>query len=324
VIWLAGWLAAQAWADVVVLKNGNEMEGLVQKADADEVVLDMGFGTTALPRRTVLRIKRSSPQDAEKLRGEHRRKFFDTGRWVPKSCQDLFTRYQEVGRSRETAGDAKKRRDGLTDEEAKLSADIGGLEGQARYDAWKRLQEIQTLLPAAEREMQAYFTKFKALEAAIPEAKAEGSEEEREFHARLAESVQEMEKDFNQDAIVSRKAGSHLVVQAVLDGRVPATLMVDTGASLTTISPRVAAQLTPVPGSESDGLTSMADGRRVKVRMFRVASLEVGRSKEEMVAVAVLPSPGNGVDGLLGMSFLEHFAVQVDASTGMLLLNRLK
>ena len=43
-----------------------------------------------------------------------------------------------------------------------------------------------------------------------------------------------------------------------------------------------------------------------------------------MVPVAVLPSPGNGCDGLLRMSFLEHFAVPVDASTGQLFLNRMK
>lgn len=321
---MAGLLAAQAWADVVILKNGNELEGVVVSANAGEVVLDMGFGTTALPKRSVLRIKRSTPKALARLRREHRKQFFDSGRWVPKSREALFVRYQEVGRARETALDAKKRRDALTEEEAKLNADMGELEGQARYETWKRLQKIQSLLPAAERDMQEYFTKFKALQAAIPSAASASSDEEREFHERLAESVKQMERDFNQDEIVSRLSGSHLIVQAVLDGRVPATLMVDTGASLTTVSPEVAAKLTPVPGSESEGLTSMADGRRVKVRVFRVASLEVGRSKEEMVAVAVLPSPGNGCDGLLGMSFLKHFAVQMDASMGQLFLNRLK
>ncbi|MBI5201976.1 MAG: clan AA aspartic protease [Elusimicrobia bacterium] len=320
---LAWLLAVPLWADVLVLKNGNEMEGLVVSTNAQEIVLDMGFGTTALPRRSVAKIRRSSPEDAERIHREHRKKFFDSGRWVPKSCEDVFARYTETGRAREAGTDAKKRRDSLTEEEARLSADLGGLEGQARYDAWKRLQEISTLLPAAEREMQAYFSKFKALESALPET-PKGTEEEKEFHARLTEAVAEMSKEFNQDTIVSRKSGSHLVVQAVLDGRVPCTLMVDTGASLTTISPAIAAKLTPVPGSESDGLTSLADGRRVKVKVFRVSTLEVGRSKEELVPVAVLPSPGNGVDGLLGMSFLEHFAVQVDAQSGQLMLNRLR
>ena len=323
-IWLAGWLAAVAFADVVVLKNGTEMEGLVLRMNADEVVLDMGFGSNNLPRRSVLKVKRSAPEANERLRREHRKKFFDSGRWVPKSRQALFERYQEVGRSRETANDARKRRDALTEEEARLRAGMGDLDEQAGYEAMRRLHQIQLLLPAAEGEMQAYFTKFKALEASLPALPPAGNEEEREFQEGLAESVRVMARDFNQDSIVSRKVGSHLVVQAVLDGRVPAMLMVDTGASHTTISPRVAAMLTPVPGSESDGVTTMADGRPVKVKMFRVATLEVGRSKEEMVAVAVLPSPGGGCDGLLGMSFLEHFAVQVDASTGKLFLNRLK
>ena len=82
----------------------------------------------------------------------------------------------------------------------------------------------------------------------------------------------------------------------------------------------VTAAIPPRPSA----LASPAAHRRVKVKVFRVGTLEVGRSKESLVVVAVLPPPGAGVDGLLGMSFLEHFAVRVDASTGQLMLNRLK
>lgn len=317
-------LALPVRADVVFLKNGNRLEGVVEKETADEVVIDLGPGTTSLPRRSVSRVKRSSPKELAALRREHRRKFFDSGRWVPKGGEDLFTRYQELGRSREKAMDARRRREALSEEQAQLSAELASLEGQARYEAWKRLQEIQGLLPLVERDMQAYFSRFKELGESVARAPAPESEDDVEFQANLRAALGELDKDFDGDAIVSRKSGSHLVVQAVFDGRVPATLMVDTGASLTTISPAVAARLTPVPGSESEGLSSMADGRRVKVKVFRVGTLEVGRSKEALVVVAVLPPPGAGVDGLLGMSFLEHFAVRVDASTGQLMLNRLK
>lgn len=317
-------LAAGAWADVVYLKNGNRMEGIVQSETAEEVVLDMGFGTTSLPRSSVARIKRSASKDRETLRRAHQKEFFDSGRWVPKGCADLFSRYQDVGRAREKAMEARRRRESMREEEARLSGELGGLEGRERYDAWRRLQEIQTLLPLAERDMQAYFTQYKGLEEAVAAAPAPADGEERDFREQLGDSLKRLVKDFDQDSIVSRRSGSHLIVQALLDRRVPATLMVDTGASLTTISPAIAAKLAPVPGSESEGLSSMADGRRVKVKIFRVGSVEVGRSKEELVPVAVLPPPGPGVDGLLGMSFLEHFAVQVDGATGQLLLNRLK
>lgn len=317
-------LAVQGWADTVVLKNGNEMEGIVQSATAQEVVLDMGFGTTSLPRRSVARIVRSKAPERERILREHRRKFFDSGRWVPKGRRELFERYQEVARAREKATDAKKRREGLAEEEARLTEELPGLEPYARIEAWRRLQLVQAALPAVERDMQAYFTKFKDLEVAAGSAPPPGDAEEREFHDRLREALTEMADDFDRDAIVSRRSGPHLIVQAVLDGRVPATLMVDTGASLTTITPELAAKLTPVPGSESTGLTTVADGRRIPVKMFRVSSVEVGRSKESLVAVAVMPTPGPGLDGLLGMSFLEHFAVQVDGATGRLMLNRLK
>ncbi|MBI4346220.1 MAG: clan AA aspartic protease [Elusimicrobia bacterium] len=317
-------LAVHGWADTVVLKNGNEMEGIVQSANAREVVLDMGFGTTSLPRRSVAKIVRSKAPERERILRDHRRNFFDSGRWVPPSRRELFERYQEVGRAREKATDAKKRREGLAEEEARLTEELPSLDFYPRIEAWKRLQEIQATLPSIERDMQAYFMKFKEFETAAGAAPAAAEAEEREFDQRLREAIAEMDKDFDRDAIVSRRSGAHLIVQAVLDGRVPATLMVDTGASLTTITPEVAAKLTPVPGSESAGLTTVADGRQVKVKVFRVGTLEVGRSKEGLVAVAVMPAPGPGIDGLLGMSFLEHFAVQVDGPTGRLMLNRLK
>lgn len=317
-------LAVLASADTVYLKNGNELEGIVQKQGQAEIVLDLGFGTMSLQRTDVARIRRSAPKERAELKREHRRKYFDTGRWVPSVYKDLFGRYQELGAAREAAREARSRRDALLQEQGGLATELPRLEGRTRYDSLVRLREIETLLPFAEREMQAYLSKYKAFEEHLAEAPEPSTAEAKEFREHLARSLREMSQEFDLDEIVSRREGSHLVVQALVDGKVPATFLVDTGASLTTISPQVAERLTPLPGSEGSGVSTLADGRRSKVRTFEVARLEIGRSRQERVRVAVMPAPGRGVDGLLGMSFLEHFAVQVDVPAGKLLLNRMK
>lgn len=317
-------LSGPASADTVHLKNGNELEGLVQRQTAGEVILDLGFGTMSLQRSDIARIRRSSPKERAELKREHRRKYFDSGRWVPAEYKDLFTRYQELGAAREAAREARSRRDALIQEQAGLAMELPRLEGRSRYDSLVRLREIETLLPFSEREMQAYLSKYKAFEEHAAAAPEPATPEAREFREHLARSLREMSQEFDQDEIVSRKEGSHLVVQAMIDGRVPAAFLVDTGASLTTISPALAERLTPLPGSEGSGVSTLADGSRSKVKTFEVASLEIGRSRQERVRVAVMPAPGRGVDGLLGMSFLEHFTVQVDIPAGKLLLNRMK
>lgn len=317
-------LAQTAWADTIHLKNGNQLEGLIAKETRAEIVLDLGFGTMSLQRSDVARIQRSSPKGRAELKRIHRHKFFDSGRWVPSEYKDLFARYQELGAAREAAREARGRRDALLEEQSDLVQEMPRLDGQARYDSIRRLREIDTLLPFAERDMQAYLTRFKAFEEAAAAAPEAASPEAREFRERLAQAQAEMAAEFDKDEIVSRREGSHLIVQAMLDGKVPATFLVDTGASLTTISPQVAARLSPLAGSEALGVSTLADGRRTQVKTFEVGAIEIGRSRQSRVRVAVMPTPGPSVDGLLGMSFLEHFAVQVDVPAGKLLLNRMK
>lgn len=317
-------LVFPARADTIFLKNGNELEGIVQRESRAEVVLDLGFGTMSLQKSDIARIKRSSPKQRRILQQEQRRKFFDSGRWVPKTYGGLFTKYKELGAAREAAMEAKGRRDAMAHEQAGLATELPRLEGRGRYDCLLRLQEIGTLLPLAERDMQAYLSKYKAFEEDWAAAAKAETAEELTFREQLSQALAEMSRDFEKEQIVSRREGDHLIVQAMIDGRVPATFLVDTGATLTTLSPQVAARLTPLIGTESEGVSTVADGRRTKVRTFEVATLEIGRSKQDRVRIAVMPSPGRGLDGLLGMSFLQHFAVEMDTPGGKLFLNRLK
>lgn len=111
-------------------------------------------------------------------------------------------------------------------------------------------------------------------------------------------------------------SGNTVLVPVTLSYRgntVRATLILDTGASVTTISEALAAQL-GVQSEETNSMTGVvADGRRVDARWFVADSVGVGpKSVSRLQTVILSGSGGAGYDGLLGMDFLRKFRYQVD------------
>lgn len=66
-IFISLFFTAAVSADIVYLKNGRSVEGIIQKEDADNVVLFIGFGTVTFPRPQVQAIKRSGAKDTYNL-----------------------------------------------------------------------------------------------------------------------------------------------------------------------------------------------------------------------------------------------------------------
>jgi len=58
----------QAGADTLYLKNGRSIEGLVKKEDADNVDLEISFGSMKFSKKQIDHIDRSSPKEAELIR----------------------------------------------------------------------------------------------------------------------------------------------------------------------------------------------------------------------------------------------------------------
>ena len=109
-------------------------------------------------------------------------------------------------------------------------------------------------------------------------------------------------------------AGSIPVVDAAVNGS-PVTLLVDTGASMTILSPRAMERLrVAVPATAPKILTTVVGGSTFAMPYVRVSSLRVGEFSVEDIDVGVhdaLPQAPT-VDGLLGANFLNHFKVTVD------------
>lgn len=127
---------------------------------------------------------------------------------------------------------------------------------------------------------------------------------------------------------VVRQKG-HILVTALLDKKVSATLLMDTGATYVSLSEKIWKKLnkTESSGPEDSVDLILADGKKVKGKLGKLSSLTVQGVEALDVDVVIIPEdPGqeNVVDGLLGMSFLNRFNFKVDQNNGTLLLEKIK
>ncbi|MBI2219199.1 MAG: aspartyl protease family protein [Candidatus Rokubacteria bacterium] len=115
-------------------------------------------------------------------------------------------------------------------------------------------------------------------------------------------------------------SGSPILAEAHVNG-VPLTLLVDTGAARTVISPGALARggfdLSGSRIVRIVGVTGVADVREVVVPRLDVAGAQVGP-----IAVIAHDVPSLRADGLLGRDVLDQFVLTIDAARGRAILSR--
>lgn len=118
------------------------------------------------------------------------------------------------------------------------------------------------------------------------------------------------------------KIGDAMVVEVHLNQERSARLILDTGASMTVLSTDIAIDLGILGTTDNELLTVNTAGGQVQVNVNYLTSMQVGSAEATNVAVAIhdLPDLSPPIEGLLGMSFLKHFLVTLDAEHGHLTL----
>ncbi|MDK9717842.1 MAG: retroviral-like aspartic protease family protein [Trichlorobacter sp.] len=111
--------------------------------------------------------------------------------------------------------------------------------------------------------------------------------------------------------------GNKVLVPVTISFRnetIQARLLLDTGASVTVISPQLASRLGIRPEHTSRTTGRVADGSFITAYNTVVDYMQVGPKTKHSVEVAVLPmnGPTMGFDGLLGMNFLGDFRYHVN------------
>lgn len=124
---------------------------------------------------------------------------------------------------------------------------------------------------------------------------------------------------------------NRFLVPVVLNGTHRATLLLDTGANITVLTPQLARRAgidLPTGASPSKSKARMASGQEVEVSLVRVKSMMVGSARIDNLQVAVYEigvldntetSPLT-VDGFLGADFLSRFTMTIDPLAGKLTL----
>lgn len=337
-----------AFADILHLKNGRELEGLIESESAAELVLNFGVGSITVPKADIARIIRSPAKKRA------------AGPVGSPELDKLFDAYQSARQMHREALDARSEKESLIERQARLEEEIEELQARyksigaqlrgtspqenvSRYNSlvrelnsasaelgaktidWKKAsEEEEKAHDGAHRYWRAFIKLKKSFEASERKLAAKRlTPAQRERFQELKEGLREMEGDFTKESIASTRRGSHIVVKAVINEEVTATLLVDTGATITTISPRIAEDMR-LGGAIRGVNMRVADGRTVQADVFRLGSISVGKMKVNQTVAAVMPAPSPGIDGLLGMSYLKNFIVEVDARRNTLYLKSLK
>ena len=116
------------------------------------------------------------------------------------------------------------------------------------------------------------------------------------------------------------KKGGSLVVPVTLNNERDVELILDTGATMTVLSTNVAIELGLLSNTQTRVTTVNTAGGPVQVNLTQIDSIQIETAKARNVSVVIhdLPEAQPGVDGLLGMSFLNNFLVTLDSDQGQL------
>ncbi|MFA6349848.1 MAG: retropepsin-like aspartic protease [Candidatus Omnitrophota bacterium] len=139
---------------------------------------------------------------------------------------------------------------------------------------------------------------------------------------------EELEKAKESGRIEFRSQEGSIVVDAFINNKAHAFLLLDTGASLTVISDKIAKQLGINTDKLKEGLQlQLADGRKLVAKLVVLNSVKIKNVEVQEVVAAILPDPaaGDGAmkDGLLGMSFLKYFNFTIDHQNNKLILDKI-
>ncbi len=114
--------------------------------------------------------------------------------------------------------------------------------------------------------------------------------------------------------------GQKIIVDARLNGRGPARLILDTGATSTLINPLVLTAL-GVSFQSAQPARGRGIGGTVEGFTVRVDSIDVGGARHGPLRVFAHDGGlGLDADGLLGRDFLDNFSITIDNSAAVLVL----
>ncbi len=348
-------------ADTIRLHNGSTIEGVITQESPDQITLAIGAGSTTLPRASIVAIEPASAEENARLQAGWKQKYFLHREYVPTGLEGLAADFTKLGALRAEAANARRTLADLAVAERERQADQESLRTQIvqlsqqlqrsaparnNVEAYNRLAASNNALQArlaltdseraaGDRKQADAQARIAAYQEALPmfavrfdkeqnqTANTEQPAERRAFFDRVAGALADYGREFAAATIPFSPSREGLLVAVTIDDRTQGRFVVDTGAARMSITESFARRLQIDPAALPEVECAMADGRRVKGRALVFRCVAVGDARAENVEAIILPGkPDAQADGLLGMSFLKHFSVNLDGGSGRLILRR--
>jgi len=345
-----------AFADLVLLKNGQNIEGIVEDESSETCTVNIGSGKVILQKIAIYKIEKYSFRDQSKLRAKWKSEHFRQPEYIPQSLKSMIESFEKLEDLRSEAIKNKKNKDLAKNEIDKYEKEITELND----DLTEASQKLSIFRP--EDNMNDYnvlVKKFNSLQAKIKFRENKKDvlvkstqildknianyineliffsrrlEQEYVFKKHetdelyLLENVQnainKMKNDFTTHTVSFTGSSSNIMVNVLINDLVRANFVLDTGASLVVISRDIANKLgIGIRREESSIFITLADGRKVNANIVTIKSLRIGRIEGKDIEAAVLDYEENSdLEGLLGMSFLKQFMINIDAKNGKLII----
>ena len=348
-------------ADKVVLSNGGSFKGVITKETPKYVLLDLGTGSMNLDRKYIHSIKYSGDMERAEIKKQWQEKYFLNKKFVPAGHEDVVAEFKKLLLQRDVALrssgiiKASKRKEELYTKELELLKDkyavanvklkdVNKESDMLRYNELVRrvnslvaetnvkIRQIENLIDSAGKMtlvisdyllgLAGFEKTLHARQASLPA----GSDSNVQFlYEGLSEKISRLNDEFSKEVIASSKSGRSTLVTVVINDIASGTFVLDTGAELVSMTEAFAARLGINMSSLPMLDITVADGRKVKGRAIVLKSVRLGESSSKNVPAVILPGEKrSGHDGLLGMSFLSDYIVQLDGSSGNLILRQLR
>lgn len=116
--------------------------------------------------------------------------------------------------------------------------------------------------------------------------------------------------------------GDQYTVEAMISSSMPVSLLVDTGASICTLSQSMFKAIeSQIDATFLKDIQLRTAGGSVTAQLYRVSSLSLGDYRVSDLEIAINPHSGDDFDGLLGMNFLSMFTFAIDQRNDRLRLS---
>ena len=344
---LALLIHAQVGADTVQLKNGKSFEGIIKKETRSEVTINIGLGTIAFKKDQIAAIKRSEPGQ---LQGAWQRRYFSKGKYVPPGLNDLANSFNELEANRRLAMKAKtknsllqRRRTRLfkelttTKSEMSLIAErIQSIVPERNVKLYNSLVKKQNRLSSrsvivrnglqndtdeatTHRESIAnYLQQLSNFKTELEGEKKNnpnrsGDDRVAYFFNTIDQHVRDFSTEFHDIEVPHDQRQGHMIITVRLNDKIDGKFLLDTGATFVTLSATLANRLNIKLSSRNQIPVTLANGAKVNAQPVMLKSVQVGEARVNGVAAMIFhEAPNEGVDGLLGMSFLREFMISMD------------